>query len=79
MRSEVFPATAFALALVNVNDFLHAKALSVADQLEAQSVRLVTSRPVLLEIGNSLGACPVTFNRVLIVLLPASRDISASQ
>lgn len=54
MRSEVFLDTAFALALVNVNDLLHGKALSLADQLEAQATRLVTSRPVLLEIGNSL-------------------------
>ena len=54
MRSEVFLDTAFVLALVNVNDLLHGKASSVADQLEGQAVRLVTSRPVLLEIGNSL-------------------------
>jgi uncharacterized protein len=54
MRSEVFLDTAFALALVNVNDILHARALSLADQLEAQATRLITSRPVLLEIGNSL-------------------------
>lgn len=54
MRSEVFLDTAFALALANVNDFLHVRAVSLADQLEAQATRLITSRPVLLEIGNSL-------------------------
>lgn len=54
MRSEVFLDTAFALALANVNDLLHVRAVILADQLEAQAARLITSRPVLLEIGNSL-------------------------
>jgi hypothetical protein len=54
MRSEVFLDTAFALAPANVNDLLHVRAVSLADQLEAQATRLITSRPVLLEIGNSL-------------------------
>jgi len=35
MRSEVFLDTAFALALANVNDLLHVRAVSLADQLEA--------------------------------------------
>jgi uncharacterized protein len=54
MRSEVFLDTAFALALANVNDLLHARAKGLADQLETDKIRLVTSRPVLLEIGNSM-------------------------
>lgn len=54
MRSDVFLDTAFALALANVNDLLHIKAVYLADQLEQEATRLITSRPVLLEIGNSL-------------------------
>jgi uncharacterized protein len=54
MRNEVFLDTAFALALANVNDLLHVQAVSLADQLEASKTRLVTSRPILLEIGNSM-------------------------
>lgn len=54
MRPEVFLDTPFALALVNVNDLLHDRAALLADRLEANGTRLITSRPVLLEIGNSL-------------------------
>lgn len=67
MRSEVFLDTAFALALVNVNDLLHVSALSLADQLQAQATRLVTSRPVLLEIGNSLAKLRYRFSAARIL------------
>ena len=48
---EVFLDTAFALALTNRNDLLHARAVLLADQLEAAHTRLITTRAVLLEIG----------------------------
>ncbi len=54
MWNRVFLDTAFALALANPNDLLHARAIQIADQLEVTETRLVTSRAVLLEIGNSL-------------------------
>jgi uncharacterized protein len=53
MTSEVFLDTAFALALANSKDLLHDRAVILADELQDQSRRLITSRPVLLEIGNT--------------------------
>lgn len=51
---EVFLDTAFALALANPKDLLHQRAIHLADQLEAERTRLVTTRAILLEIGNVL-------------------------
>jgi predicted nucleic acid-binding protein len=51
---NVFLDTAFALALANPKDLLHERAIHLADQLEAARTQLVTTRAVLLEIGNSL-------------------------
>jgi predicted nucleic acid-binding protein len=51
---EVFLDTAFALALANPNDVLHGRTTILADQLEAAHTRLITTRAILLEIGNSL-------------------------
>jgi len=51
---NVFLDTAFALALANPKDLLHERAIDLADQLEAARTQLVTTRAVLLEIGNSL-------------------------
>jgi uncharacterized protein len=55
MPSEVFLDTAFALALANRNDQLHPGAERLAARLEADRTRIVTSRAVILEIGNTLG------------------------
>ena len=54
MQTEVFLDTAFAIALVSVNDRFNAQAMFLADQLEVSGTRLVTTRAVLLEIGNAL-------------------------
>lgn len=51
---DVFLDTAFALALANPKDLLHERAIYLADQLEAARIQLVTTRAILLEIGNSL-------------------------
>lgn len=51
---SVFLHTAFALALANPKDRLHERAIDLADQLEAARTQLITTRAVLLEIGNSL-------------------------
>jgi uncharacterized protein len=51
---KVFLDTAFALALANANDLLHARAIQLADHVEAAQTRLITTRAVLMEIGNSL-------------------------
>lgn len=54
MRAEAFLDAAYAVALVGPGDQLHARALTLADELEAARTRLVTTRAVLLEIGNAL-------------------------
>lgn len=54
MTSEVFPDTAFAIALSVATDEHHQQAEKLADQLEADATRLVTTRAILLEIGNAL-------------------------
>jgi hypothetical protein len=54
MQAEVFLDTAYAIALSSPADQFHARALALAEQLEALGTRLVTTHAVLLEIGNAL-------------------------
>lgn len=53
-RNEVFLDTSYAIALSSPNDEHNQKALLIADQLEANGTRLITTRAVILEIGNAL-------------------------
>ena len=52
--SEVFLDAAFAIALSAPNDQYHQQAIVLADQLEAAQTQLVTTRAMVLEIGNAL-------------------------
>lgn len=52
--TEVFLDTAFAIALATPKDPHHSQAVKLATDLERQQTRLVTTRAVVLEIGNSL-------------------------
>ena len=54
MRNKVFLDTAYAIALSVESDEHHERAEELADQLEAETTQLVTTRAVLLEIGNAL-------------------------
>lgn len=54
MRYEVFLDTSYAIALSSKRDSLHSKAAELAEMLRAQKAKLITTRPVLLEIGNAL-------------------------
>jgi predicted nucleic acid-binding protein len=54
MENKIFLDTAYAIALSVESDKFHEKALALADEIEAQNVQLVTTRAVLLEIGNTL-------------------------
>ena len=51
---EVFLDTSFAIALSATTDQNHIKAIKLAEQIESQNLRLVTTQAILLEIGNSL-------------------------
>lgn len=53
-RAEVFIDAAYAIALSSSGDQYHPRAVSLADELEAAGTRLVTSRAIILEIGNAL-------------------------
>jgi predicted nucleic acid-binding protein len=52
--TEAFLDTAFAIALSSSGDDLHRAALALADELETSPTRIVTTRAVLMEIGNAL-------------------------
>lgn len=51
---EVFLDTSYALALSAPTDACHERAVALAQELEDSKSRLVTTRAVLLEIGNAL-------------------------
>ena len=52
--NELFLDTAFAIALSVTADEHHARAIELAEQLETRQTKLITTRAVLMEIGNAL-------------------------
>lgn len=54
VSTKVFLDTAYAIALSSSKDAHHQKAIQLAEQIESNSVKLVTARAVVLEIGNAL-------------------------
>lgn len=54
LMTEVFLDTAYAIALSSSSDNYHQQAVALAEKLEADGTRLVTTRAVILEIGNTL-------------------------
>ena len=54
MLGRVFLDTAFAIALSSEDDGFHGIALNLADSMEAGRVKMITTRAVLLEVGNAL-------------------------
>lgn len=52
--SEVFLDTSYAISLSVVSDQKHGQAIALAQQLRGNKTRLVVTRAVMLEIGNSL-------------------------
>jgi predicted nucleic acid-binding protein len=54
MQDNLFLDTAFAIALISPRDFFHEKALELAEQIEAASAQIVTTRAAIIEIGNAL-------------------------
>lgn len=54
MANEIFLDTAYAIALASERDNHHTAAVRLAQGLQAQRVRLITTQAVLLEIGNAL-------------------------
>lgn len=54
IANEVFLDTAYAIALASARDDYHRAAVRLAKSLQTQQTRLVTTRAVLIEIGNAL-------------------------
>ena len=54
LASEVFLDTSYTIALASPRDQHHARAAALADQMESQSTRMITTRGVCLEIGSAL-------------------------
>lgn len=67
MRAEVFLDTAYAIALSSPNDLFHRRAIQLADELKSAGTRLVTTRAILLEIGNALSK--QRYRRAAVLLL----------
>ena len=51
---EFFLDTAYAIALISETDDFHDQALILASYIEENQIHLVTTRAILLEIGNAL-------------------------
>jgi uncharacterized protein len=54
VNGEVFLDSSYAIALAAITDEHHEKAVELAAQLDQARTRLITTRAVLLEIGNAL-------------------------
>jgi predicted nucleic acid-binding protein len=71
--NEVFLDTSYAIALAAETDRHHQAAVTLAERLEVERTHIVTSRAVVIEIGNSL--CRQRFRRAAVELLTAlARD-----
>jgi predicted nucleic acid-binding protein len=87
VRTEVFLDSAYAIALSSSSDTFHERAVQLAGEFEAAGTRLVTTRAVVLEIGNALSKqryrqASVKLLRALqadpgVVIVPLSDDICA--
>ena len=52
--AEWFLDTSYALALASRSDHAHERALELTERIRAEEVRMLTTRGVLVEIGNAL-------------------------
>jgi len=54
IMNEVFLDTSYVIALSSAKDSFHQKSLETAEKIQAEQSKLITSRAVMLEIGNAL-------------------------
>lgn len=54
LMNRVFLDTSYAVALSAAHDEHHQRAVTLADEMEAANTHFVTTRAILLEIGNAL-------------------------
>ena len=72
MTNEVFLDTGYTIALSVASDEYHERAEELAEQLEAEQTRLVTTRAILLETGNALSK--KRYRQAAITLLDALEE-----
>ncbi len=72
IAGEVFLDTSYAIALVNRDDTLHSAAVVLADRLLQARARLLTTRAILLEVGDGLSK-PI-YRTVAAALLASMQD-----
>jgi predicted nucleic acid-binding protein len=77
MENQVFLDSAYAIALASRGDEHHQKAEQLSQYVSDNSVKLVTSRAVCLEIGNALSK--LRFRRVAVDFLAALDSAPAVQ
>ncbi|MFZ5880731.1 MAG: type II toxin-antitoxin system VapC family toxin [Chloroflexota bacterium] len=54
MTDKLFLDTAFAIALISPKDIFHDKAMALSSQIRQGGIHMLTTRAILIEIGNSL-------------------------
>lgn len=54
MQNSVFLDTSFSIATAIVRDEFHERAVDLANKIAAEDTQIITTQPVILEIGNSL-------------------------
>jgi predicted nucleic acid-binding protein len=69
MTNEVFLDTGYTIALSVESDDYHERAEELAEQLEANQTRFITTRAILLETGNALSR--MRYRQAAIALLDA--------
>lgn len=72
MTNEVFLDTGYTIALSVESDEHHERAVELAEQLEAEQTRLITTRAILLETGNALSK--ERYRQAAIALLDALEE-----
>lgn len=75
MTSEVFLDTGYVIALSVEADENHERAVELAEQLEAEQTRLVTTRAIMLEISNALSK--LRYRQAAVELLNALENDSS--
>ncbi|MGI9036026.1 MAG: type II toxin-antitoxin system VapC family toxin [Pyrinomonadaceae bacterium] len=54
MRNSVFLDTSFSIATAVAKDQFHERAVNLANKIAADNTQIITTQPVILEIGNAL-------------------------
>lgn len=77
MRNSVFLDTSFSIATAIAKDEFHERAVNLADKIKADNIQIITTQPVILEIGNALSKLKYRQSAVgIIQRLDSDPDVS---